>query len=653
METSNSDLGEAFPIEKKEILKRTTATFLQANNLSKPTDSSVHLKPYFAIGSLKDNSYLCKFCWKIYKSSHNYSNLRKHNKECAFNYFNEAASDSTSVKQQSIAPFFKTKMITTETEETMVRWFCIRNLSFTLADDNLFRQMVKGLSNSEQAVSSRTFSRVVERLSEQMVLKTKQDLDAIVNVSISWDGWTDIGGRTFIGYVYHGITDDWELVTNFLDLELNSEGDQSANAYARSFRTTMDSFKEGHNFNIVAAVSDNCPTMIKSARMLDLPRIGCLCHILNLMAKELESNHCPLSRDVIEAAKRFSNIIKGAPNRKAAFAAVVQGFNKSVMEFDDLDLSYEEKDGVVKSRDSLIMPTAVLLPAPTRWTTSYYVLERIKLLKEPIMAYIADNLDLELEAMLTVDYWKTLDEVMAVLKLFIDQIVALQDRRAIASVILPVLSVILSGLTDIESRDTIIRSDVSHVLRKARERISTYYAENTLALQCNLLDPRFKLDDTFLRVLGITVTMDEKRRMLYDLTAEEEVKEASIQPRKKPRQEELKQDTFTALSNAMTSPNSESDEFSSYLAEERASVDFDRYWKTRTVSYPRIAKAAKRLLAIPATSSEVERVFSRGSLTLPANRMSMKHTTLRDRIRVAIYQNITDPAPAEENFNEL
>jgi hypothetical protein len=58
-------------------------------------------------------------------------------------------------------------------------------------------------------------------------------------------------------------------------------------------------------------------------------------------------------------------------------------------------------------------------------------------------------------------------------------------------------------------------------------------------------------------------------------------------------------------------------------------LDLLEYWKNRTTEFPVLASIAKDFLACPATSAMVERIFSRSSLLLCAERQAMKNSTIR------------------------
>ena len=526
-------------------------------------------------------------------------------------------------------------------------------LGHALADDQTFKKMVRSMSGSEQAVSRRTFGRALERISQKMEVIVKHKLASLGHISISWDGWTDICGRPFIGYVYHGIGHDWNVECGFLELDFNAEADHTANGYTKSYHSVVEHFVNTESTQIVAVASDNCSTMVLAAEMISKPRIGCLCHIYNLISRELESGYCPISRDTIAAAKAFSKLIKGSTIRRKEFADLVDGFNKdAVMEWEDLDLEYEERDGVPKKRELLVMPKSVLLSAPTRWTTVNFMLERIKKLRKAVCAYVAVNRGDGLEWMRTDDFWNSLDAVIEVIKIFVEQIISLQDRTAVASVILPLLSIAISDLTSIETKGSIIVDEVRYVKIRAEERAAQFYSTNPTVLLCNLLDPRYKLDDSILVGLNITVSEEEKRRMLVQIIETFGLPTAaasSVSSKKKARTETETQNAFTRMSNAIPRAVVDMDEIGRYLREERCTTDFEVYWRLNELIYPNIARAAKMFLGIPATSTEVERLFSKASLELPANRMSMTIEALQQRIRVSVVINRCESDVVEDD----
>ena len=91
---------------------------------------------------------------------------------------------------------------------------------------------------------------------------------------------------------------------------------------------------------------------------------------------------------------------------------------------------------------------------------------------------------------------------------------------------------------------------------------------------------------------------------------------------------------FLLGSTRSTTVDQEADEVSRYMLEpSSASVDKTcplRWWKTNESRFPMLAKVAKKVLAIPATSTPKERLFSTAGLicTKKRARLSAKHVDM-------------------------
>jgi hypothetical protein len=84
--------------------------------------------------------------------------------------------------------------------------------------------------------------------------------------------------------------------------------------------------------------------------------------------------------------------------------------------------------------------------------------------------------------------------------------------------------------------------------------------------------------------------------------------------------------------------NSITDEFQGYIAEQRSSLQPLQYWKQHGVRFPRIAAIARRYLSIPASSSDVERLFSVAGALQRARRASLCCSTIEDLLLYRDYR---------------
>jgi hypothetical protein len=81
------------------------------------------------------------------------------------------------------------------------------------------------------------------------------------------------------------------------------------------------------------------------------------------------------------------------------------------------------------------------------------------------------------------------------------------------------------------------------------------------------------------------------------------------------------------------------DELEKYLTEACSEEDDDgntalSYWSRSTTTFPELSKMARKYLAIPATSTPCERLFSKAKHFIPASRNRLKNETFKQSVLV-------------------
>ncbi len=99
-----------------------------------------------------------------------------------------------------------------------------------------------------------------------------------------------------------------------------------------------------------------------------------------------------------------------------------------------------------------------------------------------------------------------------------------------------------------------------------------------------------------------------------------------------------------------------SQEFEKYLTSGRESNSFLQpleWWKANSYVYPKLAKVARKVLAIPATSAASERIFSRARLVMPWNRSRLNPSTMRAIMCLRDWLNIIPCEVDEIDLDKL
>lgn len=279
---------------------------------------------------------------------------------------------------------------------------------------------------------------------------------------------------------------------------------------------------------------------------------------------------------------------------------------------------------------------------PTRWNSTYYMAERLLELRWPISAVLSDdsvtrrndrNLDL------TSSQWLLLQDIKKVLEpLELATRVFSAEQLPSLSVVHPILIAILNKLT-VEASDCVTMKrfkDTVSMAVKRRWELDTIEFDNPLLL-CAAADPRF------LALKGVPRTV--KDAVVEEMVAASSRVKLQCSPLSPAKQ---KSATRTAMSILLGSDEedggqeaeqdrSAEDEVKAYFSEKPPSKDSNplAWWKANCGRFPRMAKVARHMLAIPATSASSERLFSTAGLTVTKLRSSLKP----ENVRAILYLN--------------
>ena len=101
---------------------------------------------------------------------------------------------------------------------------------------------------------------------------------------ITFDEWKDMKNRKYLGLNVRSFIDGSyrDFLLDFLRL---NEERNDAQVLSRKIKTSLLNY--GINiFDILTCTTDNCPLMARTAELLDLWRIPCVLHLINLIFQE-------------------------------------------------------------------------------------------------------------------------------------------------------------------------------------------------------------------------------------------------------------------------------------------------------------------------------------------------------------------------------
>lgn len=428
----------------------------------------------------------------------------------------------------------------------------------------------------------------------------------VLGVGLTTDMWTSLATEGFIGLTCHYIDRAWQMRSLILASEEMAENHTGVNIAAR---LTELAKTFGIREKVGAVVHDNAASCNLAAKLLHdeqgWEHQPCVGHTLQLAVEEGLSHHT------------ISTMIRIAKK-------IVGHFNHSALACTKLH-KVQEQQG--KKKLNLIQDVA------TRWNSTYLMLQRL-VDQQTAVTTVLENERSSLK--MSGAQWDLAKDVVHVLKpLQVATTVLSMEGNPSTSCVQPILHGLLNDhLKTTDADSTTIKQLKSAIAGDLRDRFPQQKCK--LAWLASALDPRFKSLDFLSAGQRATVWEDARAEVkkLHD------GKPAPAAPGVTPAAtedegEEEKSGIAFLLGSTRSAPaDQETDEVSRYMAEpSSASVDKGsplKWWKANESRFPLLAKVAKKVLAIPATSTPTERLFSTAGLicTKKRARLSAEHVDM-------------------------
>lgn len=342
-----------------------------------------------------------------------------------------------------------------------------------------------------------------------------------------------------------------------------------------------------------------------------LPNIPCLAHTLQLVIKD----GCLAQTCVTNLTGRARKLVGHYKHSNLACKTLER---------------IQEQLGCPKHR--------LIQDEPTRWNTTYYMLER---LLEQRMAVTAANVELNVPVELQSSHWTLAEKVVQILKIFEEATVAASSDHASASIVIPIVNSIIRSL-ETEDND----SGVSQMKRQMLVSLHARFADiesNKLYVMATILDPRFKQ-----RVFSTASSAALAKQMLiseYEALSLSVVTDtSSTQPTKRSRVDKAESVLWQYCDEIIENTSSESSASQSidmildnYLKEPNEPRHSSSliYWKKYHTACPILSSLALKYLSSPSSTVASERLFSQAGniLTESRNRLSP------DRLDMLLFLN--------------
>ncbi|CAH0730540.1 unnamed protein product, partial [Brenthis ino] len=479
----------------------------------------------------------------------------------------------------------------------------LSDLPFQHVEELGFRRLMDHIVPNYVLKGRKYFTDLVcSELYDKVSLKIKDMLQDFEKVSFTSDIWSDSSsGVSLLSLTCHGITKDFQrkhIVLKAEVLEERHTGDYISEIF-QSMLEEWGILKQ----NVHCMVRDGGSNMKRACYLSEVHSIDCTAHQLHLVVK-----------NAIQKVNEISILLTKC--RKIA-----GHFNHSTMAKQELEkIQVRLNQKVLK----------VLQDSPTRWNSSYYMLERLDCIKESLSLYSSNNKIEQFDA----DDWILIQELIKVLKPLEDTTKKLSSQNTCISDVIP----LVRALNKIYDEKNMHISDISvsavvtfvSALKNELEYRFSEIDKNVLYQVATFLDPHYK-GKFFSEIL----IKEIKEKLLRVLETEVNLTATTISTENKPITVRKEHCTSLEESIANMLDSDDDDEQSEnqisdtkanllieYMSEKRLPRDQDqlKYWQINSKKFGSLSHIARTYLSSPATSIPSEQVFSAAGIVYDPHR---------------------------------
>lgn len=538
-----------------------------------------------------------------------------------------------------------------------VKWIVMDNLSLRQASSQHLNELLECCHPSAGELhytSHNSVRSLVQSTVEQVRPQVTQKLHmARSKISFSFDAWSSRSHLPFLGIYAHFIDEDYRLATCLLGLkhlEGRHTGENMGDVLSKVIKSYDLTDRIGWFVSDNASSNDTTLRRLATHMVIDLPemRLRCLGHILNLACQAMlhgtdaESfEHIDVTDIDMEAAdekaRRFLNSVKTMSEeellkqwRRKGFYGKAHNFvvyvNRSPQRIQRFKAKQRELD------DNAPFLYSLLADGGVRWNSAYAMFERLILLKDAVTLFQSDEVasgELEHEDLITLDDWRDMTDFKELLEPFKEATMRTQGRAHDGT-----HGALWEWMTELELLLTILENKREALLNQppsflrtsvnlAWNKLKIYYelSDQTFAYRLAIvMNPNYRYDwfDEHWSGRAPHEVREVKRRTqeLFNEYRSEIQPIPDAQPRDGPR-ELSRYEEF----NKVKKRKKVKSELERYLTTDIEEVsDVLAWWRAHQATYPVLSQMAFDVLAVPAMSAEVERLFSSAGLVITERR---------------------------------
>lgn len=575
----------------------------------------------------------CKHCAKEFSFCGGTSNLRDHLLR-AHERIYQPNKDSEAKTNKGKIEAFVTKTTCSVTRENKITQLIADFVAqdtrpAAVVEGAGFKRLLNYLEPGYRVPSAVHVVTCLQKRYSQVKSIVQRKLEEVNYISLTSDIWTSLSTQSYISSTAHFITDNWELHSCVLQTLYFPES-HTGELIADKLKEICVHFSLPLE-KVVAVVHDLGSNMRASLRILngesDWASVECAAHTLQLCVKE--GLEIPNIANLLSASRKLVGHFRHSSKATAA-----------------LDQRQRQMN----------MPGKRLVQdCPTRWNSSFYMLERLLELRWPVSAVISDEnvtkksdraLDLKsTQWSLAEDLLPSLQKIQTATAYFSE------EENVSLSTVLPVVLGLAENL-HVDTDDSLSVQDFKRTVKAAILRRWNTDQLSPLLFLATALDPRFKLikqlDDS-LKKNVTEMVISNVERVVGDVDCTMADLDVTIVDSVSSSQSSSSQDlpvTKKAKPSALDillGPEEDirgrsiDDEVDAYFHEKVClrKTNILEWWKINEPRFPNLSQLAKAIIGIPATSTPSERLFS-----VAGNVVSKKRTCLNpENVDIILFLN--------------
>lgn len=502
--------------------------------------------------------------------------------------------------------------------QKIMKMIATDNQPFTIVEDMGFVELMGHIQPNYLLPSRRYFSEVMlPKTYDELKTKLKEELLATNApfMSFTSDIWTcQHSNESFVSLTAHWIDPEFQRKNAVLHAK-HFPGSHTGENIEQMIRTMMADWGITEERQHIL-VRDGAANMALGTRLANMSSVHCFLHILDLIVRESIFDQ----RAVIDMRAKVKRI-------STHFSHSSLGCN---------ELKNLQREQGIKQ------PLITVQDVPTRWNSTYMMLERALTLKRPILLYTANH-DLPI---LSSNEWNLLEKLLHILQPFYEITKQVSSEVSTLSEVIPHV-IALDRYLSRQGNDIGVQTTKKSLQKALKKRLLSSVGTLNILEEKNYmlataLDPRYKLKymkekrETVRRLLIESMTMRTQQNITVEESSETTDSEhEDITPPAEPMVEQvlLLQETIhndfmacyddhddTQMGVTNTTKASTIDTRLATLVSEidkyfdspviQRSYDPVEFWKDNKNTFPEMSQLSRRYLSCPASSVYSERLFS-------------------------------------------